>query len=507
MHLHERYIRQINAAVAGRPDDMVVTTHSCRGNFRSSWVAEGGYDFVAEALFDQLDVNGFFLEYDDDRSGGFEPLRFVPPGKRVVLGLVTTKRGALEDKDDAEASHRRGQPVHPARPALPVAAVRVRVDAGGQRRHVRGRGGQAATRRGDGAGGVGLTSATAALLSFRLGGADGVSVVAGTWQRTLERLGFRTTTVAGEGPVDRLVPGLAIDAAAPPPADEVADALVGVDLVVVENLLTIPLNLAASRVVAGVLRGRPALLHHHDPPWHRARFAHVTDLPADDPAWRHVAISRLAAAELAERGIPADVVYNAIELDDTPAPGDGAALRDRLGVDPSRPLLLHPVRAIERKDVPARAGARDRGRRDVLAARAGRGGLRSPPSTRLLAAADGPRPADAVRPRRAGRRVRRGRRRALPLDVGGLRHPPARSGRPPPAGRRRRLPGRRRAAGPRASAGCPRDDVEPLRRALADPAALDDDLAHNDALVRRHFSVAGLEAALAEILGRAGWRP
>jgi methionine synthase II (cobalamin-independent) len=99
LHLHERYIRQINAAVVGRPDDMVVTTHSCRGNFRSSWVAEGGYDFVAEALFDQLDVNGFFLEYDDDRSGGFEPLRFVPPGKRVVLGLVTTKRGALEDKD------------------------------------------------------------------------------------------------------------------------------------------------------------------------------------------------------------------------------------------------------------------------------------------------------------------------------------------------------------------------------------------------------------------------
>ena len=78
---------------------MVVTTHSCRGNFRSSWVAEGGYDFVAEALFEQLDVNGFFLEYDDERSGGFEPLRFVPPGRRVVLGLVTTKRGALEDKD------------------------------------------------------------------------------------------------------------------------------------------------------------------------------------------------------------------------------------------------------------------------------------------------------------------------------------------------------------------------------------------------------------------------
>jgi 5-methyltetrahydropteroyltriglutamate--homocysteine methyltransferase len=99
-HQHERYIRQINAALADRPAEMTVTTHMCRGNFRSSWAAEGGYDFVAEALFTQLNVDGFFLEYDDARSGGFEPLRFVPPGKMVVLGLVTTKRGALESKDD-----------------------------------------------------------------------------------------------------------------------------------------------------------------------------------------------------------------------------------------------------------------------------------------------------------------------------------------------------------------------------------------------------------------------
>jgi 5-methyltetrahydropteroyltriglutamate--homocysteine methyltransferase len=98
-HQHERYIRQINAALADRPEGMRVTTHMCRGNYRSSWAAEGGYDFVAEALFSQLEVDGFFLEYDDERSGGFEPLRFVPPGKMVVLGLVTTKRGALEDKD------------------------------------------------------------------------------------------------------------------------------------------------------------------------------------------------------------------------------------------------------------------------------------------------------------------------------------------------------------------------------------------------------------------------
>jgi 5-methyltetrahydropteroyltriglutamate--homocysteine methyltransferase len=98
-HQHEVYIRHINEALARRPDGMTVTTHMCRGNFRSSWVAEGGYDFVAEALFSELEVDGFFLEYDDERSGTFEPLRFVPKGKQVVLGLVTTKRPELEAKD------------------------------------------------------------------------------------------------------------------------------------------------------------------------------------------------------------------------------------------------------------------------------------------------------------------------------------------------------------------------------------------------------------------------
>ena len=98
-HLHLRYIRQVNAALAHKPAGLAVTTHLCRGNFRSSWAASGGYDFVAEALFGGLAVDGFFLEFDDERSGGFAPLRFVPPGKMVVLGLVTTKRGALEDPD------------------------------------------------------------------------------------------------------------------------------------------------------------------------------------------------------------------------------------------------------------------------------------------------------------------------------------------------------------------------------------------------------------------------
>jgi len=97
---HVEYIHHINEALATRPPGMAVTTHMCRGNFRSSWVAEGGYEFVAEALFSELEVDGFFMEWDDERSGGFEPLRFVPKGKQVVLGLVTTKHGGLERKDD-----------------------------------------------------------------------------------------------------------------------------------------------------------------------------------------------------------------------------------------------------------------------------------------------------------------------------------------------------------------------------------------------------------------------
>jgi 5-methyltetrahydropteroyltriglutamate--homocysteine methyltransferase len=97
---HLTYIRTINAALRDRPDGMTITTHMCRGNFRSSWVAQGGYDFVAEPLFGELEVDAFFMEYDDDRSGTFEPLRFVPKGKLVVLGLVTSKKPELESKDE-----------------------------------------------------------------------------------------------------------------------------------------------------------------------------------------------------------------------------------------------------------------------------------------------------------------------------------------------------------------------------------------------------------------------
>jgi 5-methyltetrahydropteroyltriglutamate--homocysteine methyltransferase len=96
---HLTYIRVFNAAIARKPAGMTIATHMCRGNFRSSWVASGGYEYVADALFNQLNVDAYFMEFDDARSGGFEPLRLVPKHKTVVLGLVTTKRPQLEDKE------------------------------------------------------------------------------------------------------------------------------------------------------------------------------------------------------------------------------------------------------------------------------------------------------------------------------------------------------------------------------------------------------------------------
>lgn len=98
--LPRTYAALINASIEGRPEGMAVTMHLCRGNARSQWFASGGYEPVADKMFNLTDVDGFFLEYDDERSGDFAPLRFVPKGKTVVLGLVTTKRGELESKDD-----------------------------------------------------------------------------------------------------------------------------------------------------------------------------------------------------------------------------------------------------------------------------------------------------------------------------------------------------------------------------------------------------------------------
>lgn len=102
--LPHTYAKLINESVKGRPSDLAVCIHICRGNFAGTWLAQGGYEPVADALFNEIDVEGYFLEYDDQRSGGFEPLRFVPKGKKmVVLGLITSKRPMLESKDEIKA--------------------------------------------------------------------------------------------------------------------------------------------------------------------------------------------------------------------------------------------------------------------------------------------------------------------------------------------------------------------------------------------------------------------
>jgi 5-methyltetrahydropteroyltriglutamate--homocysteine methyltransferase len=98
--LPRTYAKLLNAVIAGRPADMTVCMHLCRGNFAGSWVAEGGYDAIADLLFNQIDVDGYFLEYDSARAGSFAPLRFLPKGKTAVLGLVTTKSDTLEGKDE-----------------------------------------------------------------------------------------------------------------------------------------------------------------------------------------------------------------------------------------------------------------------------------------------------------------------------------------------------------------------------------------------------------------------
>jgi len=94
------YADAVNAVLRDVPRDVTVAIHTCRGNFKSTWMASGGYDPVAETVFTRLNVNAFFLEYDTDRAGGFEPLRFVPKGKTVVLGLISSKVPELEKKDD-----------------------------------------------------------------------------------------------------------------------------------------------------------------------------------------------------------------------------------------------------------------------------------------------------------------------------------------------------------------------------------------------------------------------
>jgi glycosyltransferase involved in cell wall biosynthesis len=214
---------------------------------------------------------------------------------------------------------------------------------------------------------------TCAVLSFRLGGTDGVSVVAATWVDALAAMGFDVMTVAGDGVVvDRFVPELAIGrwpdgidsvtgplAASPADIDALVETLeailVDVDLVIVENLGTIPMNLPAARAVARARSGLPTIWHHHDPAWQRDRYASIDELPIADPAggdnWRHVAINDLTRDQLIGRGFAAITIRNGFDV--AVAPGDRTGERRRLGFADDELVMVHPVRAIERKNIPA----------------------------------------------------------------------------------------------------------------------------------------------------------
>ena len=265
---------------------------------------------------------------------------------------------------------------------------------------------------------------TVAIVSFRLGGSDGVSVEAAKWAHAFERLGLAVVTVAGSGHADHLLPGLAMGATSPPTASELSAVLAGADIVVVENLCSLPLNPGAAHVVAEVLRGRRAVLHHHDLPWQRPQFIDYPP-PPDDPLWVHVAINDISRRQLQEHGIDATVVRNTFDSD--AAPGRREATRQALGVSPSDRLVLQPTRAIPRKNVEgglALAGALGA----VYWLLGGPEDGYGPELDRLATEARG-RARGAARIRTGRRRLGRGRcLRGVrcghtPLDVGGLRQP------------------------------------------------------------------------------------
>ncbi len=185
------------------------------------------------------------------------------------------------------------------------------------------------------------------VVSFRLGGTDGVSIEAAKWCAALRALGHEISTVAGEGPVDIVLPGLAIDATSPPTHREFDESIAGADVVIVENLASLPLNPGAREVLYDVLAGRRAIFHHHDLPWQRPHLAHL-DGPRASPTWRHVTINNLSRRELAARGLHATTIMNTFDCD--PPSGDRDATRRELAIGNER-LVLLPSRALARKNV------------------------------------------------------------------------------------------------------------------------------------------------------------
>ena len=309
--------------------------------------------------------------------------------------------------------------------------------------------------------------ATACMVSFRLGGDDGVAVEAAKWAGALGILGWDVRTVAGAGPVDTLLPGLAMDATEPPTRAEVDDALAGADLVIVENLCSLPLNPGAAAVVAAACAGRPALLHHHDLPWQRPHLAHLPP-PPDDPAWAHVTINELSRAgaggprasrrrRSTTRSTPTRcrVTGPACAPPSALADGDDAAAAADAGAGPQERRGRHRA---------------DRGRRrHLLAARPGRGRVR----------------ARARAPGGAGALPASSSARPWAVVPSPTRTPPATPSSSPRSGKAsatprwsRRPTGARWPSGPTrwrtswrpsASTGSTRADPAPLARWLADP--------------------------------------
>ncbi len=338
-----------------------------------------------------------------------------------------------------------------------------------------------------------------AIVSFRLGCADGVSIEAAKWAGALESLGFRVVTVGGQGPVDRLLPGLTIGAPSPPAPAELDAALVDADLVVVENLCSLPLNRAAAGAVAAALRHRPAVLHHHDLAWQRPPYADVAGFPPTDGAWAHVTVNHRSKAELASRGVAATVIPNCFDAD--AEPGDRALTRATLGVAADERLLVQPTRAIARKNVPGALRLAEGLNASYWLVGPAEDGY-GPELDRLFAAAsirvvnglpgglsiaDAYAAADAV---------------AFPSTWEGFGNPTVESA----IHRRPAAVGRYPVAKEIAAFGFrwfPADDPRPLAAWLdaPDAALLDTNLA----IARRHFSLASLERRLARLLSDSGW--
>lgn len=185
------------------------------------------------------------------------------------------------------------------------------------------------------------------VVSFRLGGTDGVSIEAAKWTKAFRQLGHHVTTLAGEGTADVIMPELAMRATTAPSLEDVSRFLDDAELVVVENFVSLPLNVAARDVLYQALDERRALFRHHDLPWQREHWR-SEDAPRDGAHWRHVTINDLSRRELEERGVRATTIRNSFDCD--PPVGRRDATRQALGLSGER-VVLTPTRAIPRKNV------------------------------------------------------------------------------------------------------------------------------------------------------------